>query len=70
MIQTETIDGRIRHFSDNGKRIRQVETSIVYDDALDVIPCPYTYEETDEDIPTDDLSAEDMLNQLNTIVNG
>jgi hypothetical protein len=31
--------------------IRQVETGIVYYDAVDVLPCKYTYEETDEPIP-------------------
>ena len=37
-------------------KIRQIETGIVYDDAVDIYPCPYTYEETDE--PIDDGSAE------------
>lgn len=38
--------------SDAGLKIRQVETGIVYDDAVDVMPCRYSYEETDEPIPT------------------
>lgn len=41
---------RVWHYSDEGKRIRQVETGIVYDDAIDTIPCKYTYEETNEPI--------------------
>ena len=32
-------------------RIRQIETGAVYDEAIDVIPCQYTYEETDEPLP-------------------
>ena len=32
-------------------RIRQVETGIVYDSAVDVYPSRYTYEVTDELIP-------------------
>lgn len=53
MIRTETMaDGRIRHYSDLGVKIRQVETGIVYEDAVDSFP--YTYEETDELIPPDD----------------
>lgn len=31
--------------------IRQIETGVVYDEAYDVIPCVYTYEETDEKLP-------------------
>lgn len=52
MIQTELVDGgtRIRHYSDLDLKIRQVETGIIYDDAVDVLPCKYTYEETDEPI--------------------
>lgn len=42
-----------RTFSDAGFRIRQVETGIIYDDAVDVDGAPYTYEETDEIIETD-----------------
>ena len=46
------IHGRIliQHESDRGKMIRQVETDIEYAVAIDVIPCRYTYEETDKDI--------------------
>lgn len=35
--------------SDNNKKIRQIETGIIYDEAYDV-PNRYTYEETDIDI--------------------
>ena len=41
----------IMHKSDNNKFIRQVETGVEYVSAVDVIPCKYTYEETDKDIP-------------------
>ena len=41
----------IAHKSDNKKYIRQVETGREYVTAVDVIPCRYTYEETDKDIP-------------------
>ena len=40
----------IQHESDCGKVIRQVETGIEYSSAVDVIPCKYTYEETEKDI--------------------
>ena len=42
----------IRHYSDEKFKIRQIETSIIYDEAVDLYPCRYTYEETD--IPRDD----------------
>ena len=39
MLQSELIENgeRIHHWSDAGLKIRQVETGIVYDDAVDVI---------------------------------
>ena len=54
MIISELIENenRIRHYSDTGFRILQNETGIVYDDAVDVMPCKYTYSETDELIET------------------
>lgn len=66
MIQTEMIDDRIRHYSDQNMMIRQVETDILYEDALDVIPCQYTYEETDIPIASleDDLSPQEALDIL------
>lgn len=38
----------IRHYSDAGKFIKQVETGTLYVDAVDAVPCAFTYEETDE----------------------
>ncbi len=37
----------IKHYSDKGVYIRQIETGIEYIVAIDVMPCRYTYEETD-----------------------
>lgn len=49
---TVEINGRtlIKHESDSGKMIRQVETGREYSSAVDVVPCRYTYEETEKDI--------------------
>lgn len=63
MILTEMIDDRIRHYSDSGFKIRQVETGAIYEDAVDIVPCPYTYEETDELIE-DEVDAEEALSIL------
>ena len=38
----------VRHYSDQGVKLKQIETGLVYDEAIDLIPCPYTYEETKE----------------------
>ena len=57
MIQTRVEGDLITHYSDAGKKLLQLETGIVYDEATDLIPCRYTYEETDEDIET---GEEDM----------
>ena len=67
MIVSEILgDKFIRHYSDNGKKIRQVETGVVYDEAVDVFPCRYTYTETDEpaDGYTDDATEADYQSAL------
>ena len=48
MIQTEFLnDGTlIKHFSDSGVLLRQVETGMLYPDPVDIVPCRYTYIET------------------------
>ena len=50
MILTEFLnDGTlIKHYSDAGFMLLQVETGAKYSDPIDVVPCRYTYEETDE----------------------
>lgn len=52
MIIVELVDNntRERRYSDKQVKLLQKETGILYDDAVDVIPCRYTYEETDEPI--------------------
>ena len=63
MIVTEQIgNNRIRHYSDAGFRILQNEPGAVYDDAVDVLPCKYTYSETEELIESDEISDTEALN--------
>lgn len=50
---------RIKHYSDRGMMIRQIETGIIYEEAEDNIPCRYTYEETNEPISSGEPTAED-----------
>ena len=47
-----------RTYSDIGRQILQVETGIVYDEAIDVEGAPYTYTESDEER---ELTAEEAL---------
>lgn len=57
MIKTEFLnDGTlIKHYSDAGFMLLQVETGIKYSDPVDVFPCRYTYEETDEKIDVEEV---------------
>lgn len=51
MLRAENLtDEYIRHYSDAGKKLRQLETGVLYDEAVDVVPCRFTYEETDIDV--------------------
>ena len=49
MVRTELLnDGKlIRHYSDENKMILQLETGDLYGEAVDIVPCRYTYTETD-----------------------
>lgn len=48
----------MRHYSDAGCYIRQVETGVEYGDAIDRVPCPYTYEETEREIETEEVVSD------------
>lgn len=50
MIKTELLnDGTlIKHYSDEGYMLLQVETGLTYSDPIDAMPCRYTYIEADE----------------------
>lgn len=39
-----------RTYSDEGYKIKQIETGFIYDEAIDVENAPYTYEETEEKV--------------------
>ncbi len=58
MIIVETIDKSTRERRYSGKNVMllQKETGKIYVDAVDVIPCKYTYEETDIPIENEEIS--------------
>lgn len=53
MIKSEIIGKRrdgtelCKTYSTDGFKIKQVETDRVFDEAIDTVPCKFTYEETD-----------------------
>ena len=51
-----TINGTefLHTFSDAGMMLLQVETETMYSDAIDVLPCKYTYTETDTPIESEE----------------
>lgn len=53
-----------RTYSDEGYRIKQIDTSDVYNEAIDVEDAPYTYEETDIPIEEEKATEEDYLKAL------
>lgn len=53
---------RVRHYSDSGMKIRQIETGVIYEDAVDDYPSAYTYEETDIPVESREATAEEILN--------
>lgn len=60
MVIIEEIDNRERRYSDKNVMLLQKETGKIYVDAVDVIPCKYTYEETDTPIENEEISEFDF----------
>lgn len=48
-----------RTYSDIGNYIRQVETNVIYEEAIDVEGVLFTYEETEDKIEIEQVEAED-----------
>ena len=67
MIIVEMLENRERRYSDQGVYIRQLETGALYEDAIDVIPCKYTYEETDIPIEDEEANIEDYEEALREV---
>ena len=61
-----------KHYAEdaNGVRykIKQVETGIIYDEAVDIYPCKYTYEATNEPVEVDENEQLAKENKLKTTV--
>lgn len=68
----------IQHYSDAGFVLLQNETGAKYSDPIDVVPCQYTYTETDELVerdgaegegaPEDEISGEEFLEMVKEVL--
>ena len=69
MIITEQINEMVeRRYSDLGVKIKQVETDTLWNDAIDVIPCRFTYIETAQPIDDDeDATEQDFVDALSEL---
>lgn len=65
IIQEEKIiNGKtFLHTYSNEFVLEQVETGQQYDEAYDIIPCKYTYKETDIELPTEEDNKVAELNE-------
>lgn len=61
MILTEYLNEGtlIKHYSDLNVLLLQNETGAKYSDPIDIVPCPYTYTETDEPIEVDEENPDE-----------
>lgn len=62
----------IRHYSDKGVLLLQNETGLKYFDPVDIVPCPYTYAETDEypDVEEGGSNEEIPAEELKSMIEG
>ena len=56
MIQIENLGMVERRYSDQNVKLRKVEDGTLWNDAVDIIPCRFTYEESD--VPLDPVELE------------
>ena len=73
MILTEYLnDGTlIKHYSDAGFLLLQNETGAKYSDPVDIVPCPYTYTETNEKEEieeNEEISGDEFLSMVKEIL--
>jgi hypothetical protein len=72
MILTEYLNEGtlIKHYSDKGLLLLQNETGMKYADPVDIVPCPYTYTETDELADGGDSNEEISAEELKSMIEG
>ena len=67
MIQVEYLNNGtlIKHYSDAGFMLLQNETGVKYSEPIDLVPCQYTYTETDELINSNEKITNEELLDMN-----
>lgn len=71
MIQTEYLnDGTlIKHYSDAGYMLLQNETGLKYSEPVDLVPCRYTYTETDEFVDGDEeITGDEFMAMVSEVL--
>lgn len=71
MIKTEYLNDNtlIKHYSDAGYLLLQNETGAKYAEPIDLIPCQYTYTETNELVDGDEeISEEEFFNMIEEVL--
>lgn len=64
MIIVENLGTVERRYSDQDVKIRKVEDGTVWNDAIDKVPCRFTYEETEIPIDPDPMEPQDALDAI------
>ena len=65
MIVEKQVDANtVYHYSDMGLPLLQVETGVIYDEAYDISPCPYTYREVFPEDDDEELTPEEAMDIL------
>lgn len=70
MILTELLyDGQlIRHYSDMGYDLLQNETGQIYSEAIDTIPCRFTYTEIVSTESEEEITSEELLAMIEEVL--
>ena len=68
IVEQKINESLVRHYSNAGMMIKQVETGVLYSDAVDVVPCRYSYEETDTPVEQTTEDLQDAAQAANILL--
>ena len=70
MILTEYLNEGtlIKHYSDEGFLLLQNETGLKYKDPVDIVPCPYTYTETNERDEEEPFTGDEFMAMVEEVL--
>ena len=64
MIIIENLGTVERRYSDKNVKLRKIEDDTLWNDAVDIIPCSFTYEETDIPVELDPVDPQEVLDYI------